>query len=82
MESFIGTVIKFAGNFAPEGWLLCNGQTLEINNYQALYSIIGNRYGGDGAHDFNIPNLNDPTLRLNVGPVWIICVDGIYPSRP
>jgi microcystin-dependent protein len=79
MEAFIGTLLRFAGNYAPEGWMLCNGQTLSVNQYQALYSILGNMYGGDGAHTFQLPNLNDH--QTNAGPVWIVCVDGVYPMR-
>jgi microcystin-dependent protein len=43
--------------FAPKGWALCNGQTLPINQYQALFSLIGTTYGGDGIRTFNLPNL-------------------------
>lgn len=58
LEHFIGIVKIFAGNFAPEGWALCNGQLLPINEYQALFSIIGTTYGGDGITNFALPNLN------------------------
>ena len=47
----------FAGNFAPEGWALCNGQTLPIDQYTTLYQLIGTTYGGDGVNTFNLPNL-------------------------
>jgi microcystin-dependent protein len=47
----------FAGNFAPRGWALCNGQTLSIAQNTALFSILGTTYGGDGVSTFNLPNL-------------------------
>ena len=45
MESFLAQIIMFAGNFAPRGWAYCNGQLLSINQYSALYSLLGNTYG-------------------------------------
>lgn len=48
----------FAGNFAPQGWMFCQGQTISISQYTALYSIIGNTYGGDaGRNSFKLPDL-------------------------
>ena len=56
-EPFIGEV-RFVGfNFAPKGWALCNGQTLPINQNQALYSILGTTFGGNGQTTFALPNL-------------------------
>ncbi len=53
----IGTIIMFAGNFAPRGWALCNGQLLAISQNQALFSILGTTYGGNGTTTFALPNL-------------------------
>jgi microcystin-dependent protein len=47
----------FAGNFAPVGWFLCQGQSLAISSYQVLYQLIGTTYGGNGTTTFNLPNL-------------------------
>ncbi len=47
----------FAGNFAPLNWALCNGQTLSISQYQALFSILGTTYGGNGTTTFQLPDL-------------------------
>ena len=58
MEAFIGVILPWAGTYAPRGWLFCNGQQLQINQYQALYAVIGFQYGGDGKTVFNLPNLN------------------------
>lgn len=48
----------FTGNFAPRGYMFCNGALLSISNNSALYSILGNTYGGDGRTTFALPNLN------------------------
>ncbi|MCG8410455.1 MAG: tail fiber protein [Bacteroidales bacterium] len=55
-DAFIGSIMMFVGNFAPPNWLLCNGSFLSISQYQALYSIIGTRYGGDGRTSFALPD--------------------------
>ena len=57
MDPFIGQVILFAGNFAPRGWALCEGQLLAINSNQAMFSILGTTYGGDGRTTFGLPDL-------------------------
>lgn len=54
---FIGEIIMFAGNFAPRGWALCDGQLLNISSYSALFSILGTTYGGDGRTTFGLPDL-------------------------
>ena len=56
-DPFIGQIAMFAGNFTPRGWQLCNGQLLEIAQNQALFSIIGTTYGGDGRTTFAVPDL-------------------------
>lgn len=57
MENFIGQILPWAVPYAPDGWLFCQGQSLKIANYQALYSILGTKFGGDGRTTFNLPNL-------------------------
>ncbi len=57
MEPFIGQIIMFAGNFAPRGWALCDGQLLSIPSHSALFSILGTTYGGDGVNTFGLPDL-------------------------
>lgn len=56
-EGFIGEVKMFAGNFAPRGWALCDGQLLSIAQNEALFSILGTTYGGDGRTTFALPDL-------------------------
>jgi len=57
MEVFMGTIQSFAFNFAPSGWATCSGQTLGISQYQALFSLMGTYYGGNGQTNFMLPNL-------------------------
>lgn len=57
MEQYLGEIRMFAGNFAPEGWLFCNGQIMSISNNRALYTLIGTAYGGDGKTTFALPNM-------------------------
>ena len=56
-DGFIGEIRMFAGTYAPQSWAFCNGQTLQISENQALYSIIGTTYGGDGRTSFALPDL-------------------------
>jgi len=58
MEPFLGQIIMFAGDFAPRGWALCQGQLISISNNSALFSILGTLYGGDGRTTFGLPNLS------------------------
>lgn len=125
-DCVMGTVTTFAGNFAPVNWALCNGQLLAINSNQALFSLLGTNYGGDGRSSFGLPDLrgraiihagSGPGLSTktlgqrggyetssaggsgdfqtdgtgtksgvnNMQPYtainYIICINGIYPSR-
>jgi len=57
MEPFIGEIMMFAGNFAPKGWAMCNGQLLPIAQYTALFSLLGTTYGGNGQTTFALPDL-------------------------
>ena len=63
-EPFIGEIRPFAFNFPPRGWALCSGQLLPINQNQALFSLLGTTYGGNGTTNFALPNLN---ARVAVG---------------
>ncbi|MGZ8311663.1 MAG: phage tail protein [Allosphingosinicella sp.] len=56
-QPFIGEIRLFAGNFAPVGWAFCNGQTLAIAENDALFTLIGTTYGGDGQNSFRLPDL-------------------------
>jgi microcystin-dependent protein len=54
---YLSEIRIFSFNFPPKGWVLCNGQTLPINQNQALFSLLGTTYGGNGTSTFNLPNL-------------------------
>lgn len=58
-DPFVAEIRMFAGNFAPTGWALCNGQLLPISQNTALFSLLGTTYGGDGKSTFGLPNLQD-----------------------
>ena len=60
-EPFVGEIRMFGGNFAPVGWMLCQGQSLPISEYDTLFNLIGTTYGGDGQSTFNLPNLASRT---------------------
>jgi microcystin-dependent protein len=57
MEPFLGQIQAFGFNFAPRGWASCDGQLMPISQYQALYSLLGTIYGGDGRTSFGLPDL-------------------------
>ena len=55
-DPYLGEIRTFGFNFAPQGWAMCNGQVLPINQYQALFALVGTFYGGDGVTNFALPN--------------------------
>ena len=69
MEPFIGQLMLFGGNFAPVGWLACEGQELPIDQYITLYTLIGTTYGGDGYQTFCLPDLRGSVpVHMGAGP--------------
>jgi microcystin-dependent protein len=56
-QPYVGEIRMFAGNFAPAGWMFCNGQVLPISENETLFNLIGTTYGGDGQTTFALPNL-------------------------
>ncbi len=56
-DAYTGEIRIFAGNYAPRDWAFCDGSTLLIQQHAVLYSVIGNRFGGDGKTDFKLPDL-------------------------
>ena len=56
-DPFYGEIRMFAGTFAPRGWAFCNGQLLQVSQNQALFSLLGTTYGGDGRTTFALPDL-------------------------
>uniref|UniRef100_Q02CQ0 Phage Tail Collar domain protein n=1 Tax=Solibacter usitatus (strain Ellin6076) TaxID=234267 RepID=Q02CQ0_SOLUE len=55
---YVGEIKMFCGNFAPAGWMLCQGQLLPISEYETLFNLIGTTYGGDGQSTFALPDLS------------------------
>jgi microcystin-dependent protein len=56
-QPYVGEIRMFAGNFAPAGWMFCDGQLLPISEYDTLFVVIGTTYGGDGQSTFALPDL-------------------------
>jgi microcystin-dependent protein len=66
---YLGEVRMFGGNFAPQGWALCNGQILPISQNAALFSLLGTQYGGDGRSTFALPDLQGRVpISFGTGP--------------
>ena len=60
MEPFIGEIMPWPGKKVPKGWLLCDGRDYAVSAYQSLFTVIGNRYGGNNT-TFNVPDLRGRT---------------------
>jgi microcystin-dependent protein len=56
-QPYVGEIRIFAGNFAPAGWMFCDGQLLPISENETLFNLIGTTYGGDGENTFGLPDL-------------------------
>jgi microcystin-dependent protein len=68
-QPFLAEIRMFAGNFAPRGWALCNGQILSISQNTALFSLLGTTYGGNGTSNFALPNLQSSApMHAGQGP--------------
>lgn len=68
-QPYIGEIRMFAGNFPPAGWMFCEGQTIPISENDALFTLIGTTYGGDGQETFNLPNLQSRVpIHMGTGP--------------
>jgi microcystin-dependent protein len=87
MDGTIGEIRLFAGDFAPTGWMFCDGAELRIRQCQAVFSILDIQYGKESSYSYNsmtfhLPNLA-PAVENDGGkfPIrYIICIDGMYPN--
>ena len=71
-QPYVGEIRIFAGNFAPAGWMFCEGQLLPISENETLFQLIGTTYGGDGQETFNLPNLASRVpIHMGTGPTGI-----------
>ncbi|SDM31614.1 Microcystin-dependent protein [Paenibacillus sp. OK060] len=69
-EAYLGEIRMFAGNFAPRGWALCNGQIVSIAENEALFVLLGTTYGGDGQNTFALPDLQG-RVAVHPNPTFI-----------
>src|SRR6188474_1356622 len=68
-QPYIGEIRMFAGSFAPAGWAFCDGQLMPISENDALFTLIGTTYGGDGQETFAMPNLQSRIpIHMGQGP--------------
>lgn len=77
-EPFVGEIRLFPYNFAPRGWMRCEGQLLPILQYQALFALFGTTFGGDGRTSFQLPNLREGPA---ANTFYYIALQGVFPSR-
>ena len=79
MEQFLGQIQLLPYQFAPRGWAFCEGQLLQIRTNQALFSLLGTQFGGDGRNSFALPDLKgrEPTPNTR----YCIALEGNFPSR-
>lgn len=77
----LGTIVLFSGNYVPSGWAYCDGSVMSIQSNPALFSIMGNHYGGDARSTFALPNL--PKIKDVNGNTcqYIIATIGNYPDH-
>lgn len=74
-QPYVGEIRMFAGNFAPAGWMFCEGQLLPISEYETLFQLIGTTYGGDGQSTYALPDLRG-RLPLHQGNGFILAETG------
>lgn len=77
-DDYIGSVGLFGGNFCPRNTSEADGKLLAIAEYQALFSLLGTTYGGDGRTTFGLPKLTAPQKGMR----YCVVLQGTYPSRP
>ena len=82
MDPYIGQIQLFPYNFEPRGWVLCDGRSMQIMHNQALYSLIGIIFGGNGTTEFKIPDLRNATPLATTNQMkYYIAIEGLYPMR-
>jgi len=81
MDFIISSIILWPCDWAPEGWLLCNGQELSISQNTVLYSLLGTTYGGDGINNFMLPKMQNVTTASGGELRYIMCQYGAFPHR-
>src|SRR5215207_8706798 len=74
-QPYVGEIRMFAGNFAPAGWMFCEGQLLPISENETLFQLIGTTYGGDGESTFALPDLRG-RIPIHQGNGFILAETG------
>jgi microcystin-dependent protein len=74
-QPYVGEIRMFAGNFAPAGWMLCEGQLLAISENETLFQLVGTTYGGDGESTFGLPDLRG-RIPLHAGDGFTLAQTG------
>ena len=74
-QPYVGEIRMFAGNFAPAGWMFCEGQLLPISENETLFQLIGTTYGGDGQSTFALPDLRG-RIPIHQGNGFILAETG------
>ena len=74
-QPYVGEIRIFGGNFAPVGWMFCDGQLLPISEYDTLFNLIGTYYGGDGQSTFGLPDLRG-RLPIHMGNGFVLSQTG------
>jgi len=75
MEGYLGQIYLLPYSHVPRGCMRCDGHVLSIKNHEALFSILGTKFGGDGVQNFALPKLE------SIGDLhYMICVEGMYPD--
>src|SRR5712672_3599895 len=74
-QPYVGEIRIFAGNFAPSGWMFCEGQIMPISENTVLFQLIGTTYGGDGQETFALPDLRG-RLPLHLGSGFTLAETG------
>jgi microcystin-dependent protein len=74
-QPYVGEIRMFGGNFAPAGWMFCEGQLLPISENETLFNLIGTTYGGDGQETFALPNLSG-RLPIHQGNGFVLAETG------
>ena len=74
-QPYVGEIRMFAGNFAPAGWMFCEGQLLPITEFETLFNLIGTTYGGDGQSTFALPDLRG-RVPLHFGNAFTLAETG------
>jgi microcystin-dependent protein len=78
-QPYVGEIRMFGGNFAPAGWMFCEGQLLPISENETLFNLIGTTYGGDGQSTFGLPDLRG-RVPMHMGNGFVLAETGGVPE--